>query len=236
MELNDALRIPLAPADVWAGLQDLALLRASAEHCEALTRLSPDDYTLALVVPYGPLRARYEVRVHLPPAAVPNHGRPRRTLVFIARTEGGGVLRGQLEVRLGMQRGGELPGTRIHYAIRATAAGPLAELRYRQIEQGLYRFADDFFSEFSTTLLARHGLAPNLASTGPRRRHVFLRPDGLSAALRRARTRPPFGALSNRAPGLLPNERANGLVVPAWVWLALVLLVMVGLGVARWLD
>ncbi|WP_425129981.1 CoxG family protein, partial [Burkholderia vietnamiensis] len=58
MELNDALRVALAPSKVWAALHDLALLRASVEHCEALTRLSQDDYTLVLTVPLGPLRAR----------------------------------------------------------------------------------------------------------------------------------------------------------------------------------
>lgn len=233
MELNDALRIPLAPSDVWAALQDLALLRASAEHCEALTRLSADDYSLALTVPYGPLRARYTVRVHLQPPA--SGHRPRRTLLFIARTDGGGVLRGQLEVRLGAHRSDDAVATRIHYAIRATAAGPLAELRYRQIEEGLLRFADDFFNEFSASLLARHGLAPNRATAGPRRRQVFRRPDGLSSALRRARAQSGFGgALPGRS--ALSHESGSGVAVPPWVWLAVVAVVIVALALARWLD
>ncbi|MEK6426338.1 MAG: SRPBCC domain-containing protein [Burkholderia gladioli] len=235
MELNDALRIPLAPSDVWAALQDLALLRASAEHCDALTRLSADDYSLALTVPFGPLRARYTVRVHLQPPAAGH--RPRRTLLFIARTDGGGVLRGQLEVRLGAHRRDEAVSTRIHYAIRATAAGPLAELRYRQIEEGLLRFADDFFTEFSASLLARHGLAPNRATTGPRRRHVFRRPDGLSSALRRARAQSGFGGgLPGR--GALTSEPGSGfgMAGPPWVWLAVVAVVIVALALARWLD
>ncbi|WP_186035254.1 CoxG family protein [Burkholderia gladioli] len=234
MELNDALRVALAPSKVWAALHDLALLRASVEHCEALTRLSQDDYTLVLTVPLGPLRARYEVRVHLQPTS---GGRPRRNLVFIARTEGGGLLRGQLDVRLSGHRVADGLVTRIHYTIRATAAGPLAELPPRQVEQGLRRLADDFFSEFAASLLAKFGLAPNLATAEPRHRHVFLRPDGLSAALRRARERSAFGgALAGRAGGAMPDGRTSGVAVPAWVWLAVVALVVVGLGVARWLG
>ncbi|MEA3128755.1 MAG: hypothetical protein QOF46_550 [Paraburkholderia sp.] len=58
MELNDALRIPLAPSEVWDALQDLALLRASLDNCESFTRLSHGEYALAMTVPLGPLRAR----------------------------------------------------------------------------------------------------------------------------------------------------------------------------------
>ena len=58
MELNDALRIPLAPSVVREALQDLALLRASFDHCESLIRLAHGEYALTLTVPLGPLRAR----------------------------------------------------------------------------------------------------------------------------------------------------------------------------------
>ena len=65
MELNDALRIPLAPSDVWDALQDLALLRASLDNCESFTRLGHGEYALTMTVPLGPLRARYEARAHV---------------------------------------------------------------------------------------------------------------------------------------------------------------------------
>jgi len=54
MELNDALRIPLAPSEVWDALQDLALLRASLENCESLRQLQGGEYALAMTVPLGP--------------------------------------------------------------------------------------------------------------------------------------------------------------------------------------
>ena len=46
MELNDALRIPLAPSVVRDALQDIALLRASIDHCESFARLSRGEYVL----------------------------------------------------------------------------------------------------------------------------------------------------------------------------------------------
>ncbi|MBI0327443.1 CoxG family protein [Burkholderia plantarii] len=235
MELNDALRIPLAPSDVWAALQDLALLRASVEHCEALARLSADDYTFVLTVPLGPLRARYDVRAHL---RSPSASRPRRALEFIARSEGIGVLRGQFEIRLAAWRSGDTFGTRIHYGIRATATGALGALPARQIEHALHSLAEDFFSEFSASLLARYGLAPNLATAEPRRRHVFLRPDELSAALRRARAHSSAlgGALTGRAPGALPGGRPAGHPLPPWAWGGLIVLVIVLLGLAHWFS
>ena len=48
MELNDALRVPLAPSEVWDALQDLALLRASLDNCESLRRLQGGEYLLAM--------------------------------------------------------------------------------------------------------------------------------------------------------------------------------------------
>ena len=49
MELTDALRIPLAPSAVREALQDIALLRASLENCEAFTRLHLLLYTLLMI-------------------------------------------------------------------------------------------------------------------------------------------------------------------------------------------
>ncbi|QKM48248.1 hypothetical protein B7760_02282 [Burkholderia glumae] len=217
MELNDALCIPLAPSDVWAALQDMALLRASIEHCEALARLSADDYTFVLTVPFGPLRARYDVRVHL---RSPSASRPRRAFEFAARSEGIGMLRGQFEIRLAGWRSGDTLGTRIHYGIRATANGALGALPARQIEHALHGLAEDFFSEFSASLLARHGLAPNLATAEPRRRHVFLRPDELSAALRGARAHSSLlgQALAGRAQDAPPGDRPARHPLQPWAW------------------
>ncbi|MFP3711205.1 carbon monoxide dehydrogenase, partial [Paraburkholderia sp. SIMBA_009] len=64
MELNDTLRVPLAPAVVRDALEDLALLRASFDHCESFAKLAHGEFALTITVPLGPLRARYDVRAH----------------------------------------------------------------------------------------------------------------------------------------------------------------------------
>ncbi len=120
MELNDALRIPLAPSDVWDALQDLALLRASLDNCESFTRLSHGEYALAMTVPLGPLRARYEARAHVAGQDSGPADAERRTINFKARAEGIGSLRGQIEVRLRPEEGAlgaRERGTRIDYTI-----------------------------------------------------------------------------------------------------------------------
>jgi carbon monoxide dehydrogenase subunit G len=135
MELNDALRIPLAPSDVWDALQDLALLRASLDNCESFTRLGDGEYALTMTVPLGPLRARYEARAHIAGQDSGPADAQRRTINFKARAEGIGSLRGQIEVRLRADDGshgiGRERGTRIDYTIWATSSGPLAELPTR---------------------------------------------------------------------------------------------------------
>ena len=64
MELNDTLRVPLAPPVVRDALEDLALLRASFDHCESFVKLAHGEFALTITVPLGPLRARYDVRAH----------------------------------------------------------------------------------------------------------------------------------------------------------------------------
>jgi len=236
MELTDALRIPLAPSAVREALQDIALLRASLENCEAFSRLPSGEYALTLTVPLGPLRARYEVRAHLASSDARQIGGqgPRdtdslhRTLNFKACAAGVGSLRGQIDVTLsdgepveaGGERTGEQAGerageaneTRIDYSVWATLTGPLAELPPRQIENALHDLADDFFAEFCAVVEAKHGRRANRATGGARRQHIFLRPISLAGHGRKSWENHAAAALGGRAAGTLASLRgAHGL-------------------------
>ncbi|WP_244814305.1 CoxG family protein [Caballeronia sp. Lep1P3] len=192
MEVTEALRVPLEPAHVQSALGDLALLRASLDHCESFTRTPSGEHALTLVVPLGALRARYEVRAH--PAGrtrqgaedgAPGHASDAayaRTLSFKARGEGVGSLRGQIAVALNADDGGH--ATWIEYTVWATVSGPLAGLPPRQIENALREGADDFFAEFCEVVRAKHGL-PSMRERRDARRHLFLRPGAMSAAFSR---------------------------------------------------
>ncbi|MGS0893662.1 CoxG family protein [Burkholderia stagnalis] len=232
MELNDALCIPLAPPVVREALGDLALLRASCDHCESFEKLAPGEYALTITVPLGPLRARYDVRAHIASEQGDAEGRPCRVVSFKARADGLGALRGQ--VGLVLLPEADARDTRMEYTVWATATGPLAELPARQIENALREWADDFFREFCAVVQAKHGLAPNRARFGlPRRQHVFLRPASLAAAAKRP---PPHlgGALSGRATGAL-HHRASG-PVPVWAWAAMIVFVALLFYVAHWFN
>ncbi|MDR5810971.1 SRPBCC domain-containing protein [Caballeronia sp. LZ019] len=197
MEVTEALRVPLDPAHVRDALGDLALLRASLENCESFARTPAGEYALTLVVPLGALRARYEVRAHPagrtrqgggmePPSR--EHGDAQqdgyaRTLSFKARGEGVGSLRGQIAVALNAED--DASATWIEYTVWATVTGPLAGLPPRQIENALREGADDFFAEFCEVVRAKHGLPSMRAARERTRRHVFLRPGGMSAAFSR---------------------------------------------------
>jgi carbon monoxide dehydrogenase subunit G len=251
MELNDALRIPLAPSDVWAALQDLALLRASLDNCESFTRLPHGEYVLTLTVPLGPLRARYDARAHVAGQDSGPADAQRRAINFKARAEGVGALRGQIEVRLrgdeSAHGAGRERSTRIEYTVWATASGPLAELPVRQLENALRQFAEDFFAEFNAVVRARHGQGPNRArGTTGRRQHVFLRPITLNGIARRTRSEHSH-ALTGRAasasqgvsrgvlPGVSRRSTSPG-SVPNWAWAAMIFLVALLLYIARWVS
>ncbi|MGZ2745892.1 CoxG family protein [Burkholderia stagnalis] len=234
MELNDALRIPLAPSVVRESLEDIALLRASFDHCESFVELARGEYALTLTVPLGPLRARYDVRAHVAGEQGDAQGLPRRILNFKARADGLGALRGQIDIVL-FPEAEDADATRVEYGVWATATGPLAELPARQIENALREWADDFFSEFCAVVQAKHGLAPNLARTSPQRRqHVFLRPASMAATAKRPSLQHLGNALTGRAASALPH-RASG-TVPVWAWAAMILFVALLLYAARWFN
>ncbi|MFM0735826.1 SRPBCC domain-containing protein [Paraburkholderia xenovorans] len=247
MELNDALRIPLAPSDVWDALQDLALLRASLDNCESFTRLAHGEYELTMTVPLGPLRARYQARAHVAGQDSGPADAERRTINFKARAEGIGALRGQIEIKLRADDhghgAGKEHGTRIDYTIWATSSGPLAELPTRQLENALRELADDFFTEFDAVVRAKHGQGPNRARGGaPRRQHVFLRPITLGGIARRTRVDHGNG-LTGRAASAshgvshgVSHREPSPHVVPNWAWAAMIFVVALLLYVARWIS
>ncbi|SAK81580.1 carbon monoxide dehydrogenase subunit G [Caballeronia arationis] len=254
MEVTDALRVPLDPVHVREALGDLALLRASLDNCESFAKLPGGEYALTMIVPLGALRARYEIRAHgagvtrqnahtdgEADAAAPTPDAPgayARTLSFKARGEGVGSLRGQIAVALNPDANGE--STWIEYTLWATVSGPLAGLPSRQIENSLREVADDFFSEFCEVVRAKHGLSSIRAQQEPgTRRHVFLRPNAMSAAFMRRpgaaqRQMRPGGAdaasgvLHHRLPGhgLGHRDRDHShdphpLGLPGWAWAAM---------------
>ncbi|MGN6665533.1 MAG: CoxG family protein [Trinickia sp.] len=257
MELTDALRVPLAPSAVRDALQDIALLRASLENCEALNKLPTGEYALTLTVPLGPLRARYEVRAHLASLeARLATGAPdgagdslHRTLNFKACAMGVGSLRGQIDVMLGADgpvgESGEAGATRIDYSVWATLTGPLAGLPPRQIESALHDLADDFFAEFCAVIEAKHGMRANRATGGTRRQHIFLRPINIAGLGRKNWEHTAAAALAGRAAGTLVSPRgAQGLhraasspqAMPVWAWVVIVVLVAALLYASRWLG
>lgn len=249
MEVSDALRIPLEPAQVREALGDLALVRASIDNCESLIRLAGGEYTLRLTVPLGALRAHYAIRAHVADATrLPRHdGQPgevdAQTLSFKACGEGVGSLRGQIAVALIPDANGS--STWIEYTVWATLTGPLAGLPARQIENSLREVADDFFVEFCEVVRAKHGQQPAAAPKPTvSRRHVFLRPISMSGAFARhgisaahksraATTADAIGGvLRHRLPGHAPRH-PHPHSLPAWAWATLVCCVAVFLFLAQ---
>jgi uncharacterized protein len=244
MEVTDALQVPLEASRVREALGDLALMRASLAHCESFTRSAHGEYALALTVPLGALRARYDVRAHsvaqLPPASSrhASTGADPLTLSFKARGEGIGSLRGQLAMTLEADKD-DPASTWIDYTVWATASGPLESLSPRQVENALRELAEDFFTEFCEVLRAKHGLPPTVAAdAAPARDRVFRRPGVLSAALfrRGAHSRrvlhdeeavPASGVLRQRLnAGTAERARLHKpgapFGLPAWAWGAMV--------------
>jgi carbon monoxide dehydrogenase subunit G len=239
MELTDAVRVDLAPAAVAQALSDLALVRASLENCETFTRLPDGEFALTFTVPVGPLRGRYEVRLHLADVEDSPEREPARVLHrvinFKAGAAGVGSLRGQLEIALEPAGSGDAAQTtRIDYAIWTTLTGPLAALPPGQIENALQALAEDFFAEFAAVVEAKHGKRPNRAAPAgwSRRQHVFLRPINLAGLVHRSPHVDAPSPASGRLSGLLLGARgSHGLerreprAMPPWAWALAIVIV-----------
>lgn len=250
MEMTDAVRICLAPSAVAHALSDPALVRASLENCETFSRLPDGEFLLTLTVPVGPLRGRYDVRLHISegdatpdcPAEPGAFRALRRVINFKAGAAGVGSLRGQVEIALDgevpaaeQHASGAGPTTRIDYAIWTTLTGPLAGLPLGQVENALQALAEDFFAEFAAVVEAKHGKRPNRATAGgwSRRQHVFLRPISLAGlAHRKGRNETATPSPPGRLIGLLLGQRGtHGLdrreprAMPVWAWALAIVIV-----------
>ena len=245
MELNDALRIALAPSDVWDALQDLALLRASLDNCESFIRLAGGEYALTLMVPLGPLRARYEVRAHVASKNATEPGAPHRALNFKARAEGVGSLRGQIDVTLRPDETGAEQGAQ--HADRLFGVGHLGRTARGIADPSAgERTARAGLRFLHRVLRGRTGQAWQGRT---RTRHAQPSPACVSAAdqpgreARRVRPNDHSGGLSGRATSTLFGARASHSVshreptphaMPQWAWAVMILLVAVLMYAAHW--
>ena len=141
MDMTGERRIPAPREQVWAALNDPAILQAAIPGCETLQKSSPTEMTATATVRIGPIAAKFNGRVQLSDLDPPNGYR------ISGEGQGGvaGFAKGGATVAL-LPEGSE---TVLKYEVNAQVGGKIAQLGARLIDASARQMADLFFDRFA---------------------------------------------------------------------------------------
>ncbi len=141
MDMSGEVRIPATQERVWAALNDPETLRKAIPGCEELTKISDTELEATARAKIGPVSARFKGRVTLSDLHPPNG----YTLTGEGSGGAAGFAKGQAKVTLVTDGG----ATVLHYTVKATVGGKIAQIGQRLIDGAAKKMADDFFEQFS---------------------------------------------------------------------------------------
>jgi carbon monoxide dehydrogenase subunit G len=141
MDMTGQYRIPAPREQVWAALNDPAMLKASLPGCESLEKLSDHEFAATVVAKVGPVKAKFNGNVTL------SNLNPPESYTISGEGKGGaaGFAKGGADVRLSEE--GDV--TVLTYTAKADVGGKLAQLGSRLIDGTAKKMADEFFDNFS---------------------------------------------------------------------------------------
>ena len=151
MEMTGEQLIALPQAEVWRGLNDPEVLKASIPGCETIEKSADNEYKIALTAAVGPVKAKFKGKLILSDIKAPNS----YSLAFEGSGGAAGFAKGGAQVSLSP----EGPGTRLSYSAKASIGGKLAQVGSRLIDGVAAKTADDFFANFKETLAPKASAA-----------------------------------------------------------------------------
>ena len=145
MELTSTRIVDAPPAKVWAALNDPAVLKETIPGCEALERVSDNEWRAVVAAKVGPVSARFNGKMLLADLDPPNG----YTLKFEGQGGAAGFASGEAKVTLAPAEAGK---TALSYTAKAQVGGKLAQIGSRLIDGAAAKMADDFFARFAQRL------------------------------------------------------------------------------------
>ncbi len=144
MQIRGEYQIASSREQVWAALNDPAMLERCIPGCESLEKISDTELQAKVAAAIGPVRAKFDSRLTLenlnPPASY--------TLVGESKAGAAGFGRGTADVTLTENDGGTL----LAYEADFKVGGKLAQVGSRLVLGATRKTADDFFGQFSREL------------------------------------------------------------------------------------
>lgn len=141
MDMNGSQRIEASREAVYAGLNDVDVLRQCIPGCDSIEKTSDTDMVAKVTLRIGPVKASFSGKVTLSDFDPPNG--------YTISGEGSGGMAGFAKggAKVTLEADGE--ATILHYAVSAEIGGKLAQLGSRLIDGTAKKLAGDFFEKFS---------------------------------------------------------------------------------------
>jgi uncharacterized protein len=161
MEMTGEQLIAVPQAEVWRALNDPEVLKACIPGCEAIDKISDNEYRVAMTAAVGPVKAKFSCKLVLSDLQPPNS----YSLSFEGSGGAAGFGKGGAHVSL-KQEGS---ATRLSYTAKASVGGKLAQVGSRLIDGVAKKMADDFFTAFNRKVAGQASpptVARNAAETG----------------------------------------------------------------------
>ncbi|MEI2415367.1 carbon monoxide dehydrogenase subunit G [Orrella sp. JC864] len=152
MQLKDQQIINLPVQQVWAALNDPAILQQCVPGCDTFEPVGENQYKVVMTASVGPIQAKFTGKLQLSDIVPPES----YTLSFEGSGGAAGSGKGNATVQLA-----EVPeGTLLSYAVSATVGGRLAQVGARLIDGVAKKMADQFFSRLKALLEPAQAQAP----------------------------------------------------------------------------
>ena len=150
MEMTGEQRIPASQEETWRALNDPAVLKDCVPGCEAIDRVSDNEYAVQLTARVGPVSAKFRGKLAI------SNLRPPHSYSIAFEGQGGvaGFAKGGADVTL--KREGD-DATVLGYQVRASVGGKLAQIGSRLVDAAAQKVANDFFAAFNEKMAELHG-------------------------------------------------------------------------------
>ena len=140
MEVTGERLIKASRQKTWDALNDPDVLKGCIAGCDALEKVSDNEYAVSMLAKVGPVSARFRGKLMLEDVAPMDSYRIR----FEGQGGAAGFGKGTADVALADE--GE--ATRLTYKSNAQVGGKLAQVGSRLIDSAARKMADDFFAKF----------------------------------------------------------------------------------------
>jgi uncharacterized protein len=169
MKLSGTRQLSAKPAEVWAKLNDVDVLRRCIPGCESLEKVGDNDLKATAALKIGPMAVRFTGDVTLSDLD------PPRGYRISGKGSAGpaGMASGGATVKLEPVAGGTL----LAYDVDANVGGKIAQLGQRLIDATATQLAEKFFTSFAAEVEGPAAAEPAAASP------VRVAPGGIPAAV-----------------------------------------------------